>query len=160
MCTAKCGTCSKINWIMLPEWKRSHTVSMFQRASDTELAGLYHNYIWRSPECITPFLSLNIYEKVFRTWHPVPCDNAMTKICSLYNMRSIVVYHLGIPKSKASQRNVPWQFQGWICFTETFLLCSKVKHIKTGHIKRFRLRFYIGAKWAWNFAIWLRCLAQ
>ena len=35
-------------------------MTMFERASDTELAGLYHNYIWRSPECIIPFLSLNI----------------------------------------------------------------------------------------------------
>ena len=35
-------------------------LTMFERASDRELAGLYHNYIWRSPECIIPFLSLNI----------------------------------------------------------------------------------------------------
>ena len=32
-------------------------LTMFERASDRELAGLYHNYIWRSPECIIPFLS-------------------------------------------------------------------------------------------------------
>ena len=64
-------------------------LTIFERGSDTELAALYHNYIWRWPECIIPFLQHNI--SVWRFVRPIamqaPCwaSNISILLISLIN---------------------------------------------------------------------------
>ena len=69
-------------------------LTMFERASDRELAGLYHNYIWRSPECIIPFLSLNISLQY-------SCSlNTGTEQCEYSLSQRVLLLYTPVPKNQ------------------------------------------------------------
>ena len=68
-------------------------LTIFERGSDTELAALYHNYIWRWPECIIPFLQHNI--SVWRFVRPI----AMQAPCWASNIRILLISLRGACKT-------------------------------------------------------------